>query len=161
MRSAFRNLQPSHRADRVATGGSNGSFSSLFDSLGGYSSGYTTGSSSSYSGSQDEISALLNAFLGGGYGSISGLTGSNTGYLSGRSMSTEDTVEYISENFFGSASLVWNQDSDGSYKMSLSEDQWSLVHELDLNMFYDDGQGYVDLGLDNIYSFDEDGEPCG
>ena len=41
--------------------------------------------------------------------------------------------------------------------MSLSEDQWSLVHELDLNMFYDDGQGYVDLGLDNIYSFDENG----
>ena len=142
---------------QVATGGSNGSFSSLFDSLGGYSSGYTTGSSSSYSGSQDEISALLNAFLGGGYGSISGLTGSNTGYLSGRSMSTEDTVEYISDNFFGSASLVWNETSDGGYTMSLSEDQWSLVHELDLNMFYDDGQGYVDLGLDNIYSFDENG----
>lgn len=142
---------------QVATGGSNGSFSSLFDSLGGYSSGYTTGSSSSYSGSQDEISALLNAFLGGGYGSISGLTGSNTNYLSGRSMSTEDTVEYISDNFFGSASLVWNQDSEGNYTMSLSEDQWSLVHELDLNMFYDDGQGYVDLGLDNIYSFDENG----
>ena len=142
---------------QVATGGSNGSFSSLFDSLGGYSSGYTTGSSSSYSGSQDEISALLNAFLGGGYGSISGLTGSNTGYLSGRSMSTEDTVEYISDNFFGSASLVWNENSDGGYTMSLSEDQWSLVHELDLNMFYDDGQGYVDLGLDNIYSFDENG----
>ena len=142
---------------QAATGGSNGSFSSLFDSLGGYSSGYTTGSSSSYSGSQDEISALLNAFLGGGYGSISGLTGSNTGYLSGRSLSTEDTVEYISDNFFGSASLVWNQDSEGNYTMSLSEDQWSLVHELDLNMFYDDGQGYVDLGLDNIYSFDENG----
>ena len=22
------------------------------------------------------------------------------------------------------------------------------------NMFYDDGEGYIDLGLDNIYSFD-------
>ena len=142
---------------QVATGGSNGSFSSLFDSLGGYSSGYTTGSSSSYSGSSDEISALLNAFLGGGYGSVSGLSGSNTNFFSGRSMSTEDTVEYISNNFFGSASLVWNQNEAGEYKMSLSEEQWSLVHELDLNMFYDDGEGYVDLGLDNIYSFDDEG----
>lgn len=72
-------------------------------------------------------------------------------------MSTEDTVEYISNNFFGSASLVWNQNEAGEYKMSLSEEQWSLVHELDLNMFYDDGEGYVDLGLDNIYSFDDEG----
>ena len=24
-------------------------------------------------------------------------------------------------------------------------------------MFYDDGEGFIDLGLDNVYEFDEDG----
>ena len=32
-----------------------------------------------------------------------------------------------------------------------------MVHSLDLNMFYDDGEGYIDLGLDNIYYFDDNG----
>ncbi len=141
---------------QVATGGSSGSFGSLFDSLGGYSGGYTQGSSNSYSGSSDEIAALLNAFLGGGYGSVNGLSGSNTNFLTGRAMSTEDTVEYISDNFFGSASLTWNEEA-GEYKMSLSDEQWDLVHELDLNMYYDTGKGYVNLGYDNLFSFDENG----
>ena len=41
--------------------------------------------------------------------------------------------------------------------MSLPESQWELVHKIDMNMFYDDGNGYIDLGLDNIYDFDKDG----
>ena len=31
------------------------------------------------------------------------------------------------------------------------------MHSVDLNMYYDDGEGYVDLGLDNLYSFDDEG----
>ena len=68
-------------------------------------------------------------------------------------MSEDDTVQYIADNQLDASSLFWTQDG-GDYKMTLSDAQWDLVHSLDLNMFYDDGAGYIDLGLDNIYSFD-------
>ena len=43
----------------------------------------------------------------------------------------------------------------------MPEDQWDLITKLDYNMFYDDGEGYVDLGLDNVYEFDEEGNLIG
>ena len=53
--------------------------------------------------------------------------------------------------------VVW-EENNGTYTMSLSDAQWEMVHDLDLNMFYDDGSGYIDLGLDNIFTFDDDGK---
>ena len=41
--------------------------------------------------------------------------------------------------------------------LRLDEAQWGLVQELELNLFYDDGEGYIDLGLDNVFTFDEEG----
>ncbi|MDO4616427.1 MAG: clostripain-related cysteine peptidase [Lachnospiraceae bacterium] len=71
----------------------------------------------------------------------------------GRSLSIDDAADYLAENQFDASRLSWNEDGT----LSLSEKQWSLVTDLALNMFYDDGEGYVDLGLDNVYSFDENG----
>ena len=68
-----------------------------------------------------------------------------------------DTAQYLSVNYFDADALEWERLSDGSARMTLSEAQWSLVHELDLNMFYNDGTGYIDLGLDNIFDFDKQG----
>ena len=36
-----------------------------------------------------------------------------------------------------------------------------MVQDLQLNVFYDDGAGYLDLGLDNVYAFDGDGALLG
>ena len=108
-------------------------------------------------GSSDVISQLLGSFLGGGFSSVSGLDSSNTNFLFGRSMSTEDTVEYLSEHYFDPSALVWEEGEDGTAVLKLDEDQWDLVSSIDLNMFYDDGEGYIDLGIDNIYDFDDDG----
>ncbi|MCM1506205.1 MAG: clostripain-related cysteine peptidase [Ruminococcus flavefaciens] len=80
----------------------------------------------------------------------------NIDYMSDTSVSQENINEYISDNFFDTSNLVWEQNENG-YFMSLPESQWKLVHKIDLNMFYDDGNGYIDLGLDNIYEFDGDG----
>ena len=33
--------------------------------------------------------------------------------------------------------------------------------DVDLNMFYDDGEGYIDLGLDNLYDWDDNGNLIG
>ncbi len=148
---AFASMEVSGQA---AAGGSSAAspVGSLFDLLG----------SSSGSSSADAIGDILGTFLGGGSGSgnalgsiIGGLASSN--FLSGRALSTEDTAEYISANYFDDSALRWKQNSNGSYTMSLDEDQWSLVHALDLNMFYDDGDGYIDLGLDNVYDWTDSG----
>ena len=53
--------------------------------------------------------------------------------------------------------LNWTENSDGNQCISLSEDKWELVQGVDMAMFYDDGDGYIDLGLDNIYDFDDEG----
>jgi len=40
----------------------------------------------------------------------------------------------------------------------MSEEQWSLVQQMEMNVFIDDGEGFIDLGLDNVYEFNEDGD---
>lgn len=130
---------------QIAAGGSGSPLSSLFG-LGG---------SSGSSGSSDMIGSLLSSFLGGGGRSITGLDDSNTSFM--QDTDVEDTAEYLSTHYFDASKLVWEKQND-SYTMKLSEDQWSMVHKLDLNMFYDDGEGYIDLGLDNIYDWTEDGD---
>ena len=108
-------------------------------------------------GSGGDTSSLLSSFLGGsGLDMISGLTGSNSSFLSDRALSDEQTDNFISMNHVDESTLSWIQDGSDT-KLTLSEEQWKLIHELDMNMFYDDGKGYVDLGLDNTLTFDDNG----
>ena len=139
-------------AGQAAMGGTNSPFGSLFGSLDGSTHG-SYGSYGSY-GSSELIESLLGSFFGGDFGTIAGLDSGNTGYLAGRALSEEETLSYILDNHFDVTQLVWETDS-GSVVMAISDEQWELIHALDLNMFYDTGSGYADLGLDNIYSFDK------
>ena len=41
--------------------------------------------------------------------------------------------------------------------LSLSQSEWDLIHEINLNVWVDDGEGYIDLGLDPVYNFDDNG----
>ena len=130
---------------QIAAGGSSNPLSSLFGlSLPGGSSG-----------SSDIISSLIGTFLGSSNKSIDGLDSSNTGFMQDQDL--DSVVQYLSENYLDASQLVWKE-TDGRYILELSEEQWSLVHGLDLNMFYADGDGYVDLGIDNVFSFDENGD---
>ena len=108
-------------------------------------------------GGSEMVSELLSAFLGGGFDSVAGLTSGNTGFLSDRAMSDEDLAQYLTDHHFPNEALVWEAGADGRPVLRLSEEQWGLVQSLDLNLFYDDGEGYIDLGLDNVFSFDENG----
>ena len=165
----FASLETSGQA---STGGYSNPYASLFGDLGSYglsgsagSYGYSygsaggsggTGGSYSSSDSADLIGSLLSAFFGGDLGSMSSLYGS-TDYLSGRSMSVEDTAGYIADNLFDPSALVWTENAAGERVIALSEQQWSLVRELELNMFVYDGGGYIDLGRDNVFDWDDDG----
>ena len=143
----FASLQVSGQA---AQGGSGSAYDTLFgDYAGGFSGMDSTGTS-------DLISALLTGFLGGDYSSVSGMSSSGSSFLSDRAFSEEDTLEYLQENHFDATQLAWVTE-DGKEKIKLSDQQWSMVTDLELNTFYDTGKGYADMGLDNVYEFDEAG----
>ena len=131
---------------QIAAGGTGSPLGSLFG-----------GSSSGSSGSADVIGELLGAFLGGSSGrSIDGLDRANTDFMTEDTINDDDAAEYLSLNYFDVNNLVW-EENKGKYTIDLPEEQWALVNSIDLNLFYDDGSGYIDLGLDNMYSF-EDGK---
>ena len=117
---------------QAVSGSSNSPLPSLLGMLGG-NSGVTT----------QDISALLGGLLGG------------------RSLDMEDAEQYITEHRFAEENLSWSTGSDGIPVLRLSEEQWGLVQTLELNLFYDDGEGYIDLGLDAVYEFDDDGALLG
>jgi len=143
---AFASMEVSGQA---ASGGTVSPLPSLMGMLG-------SGLGSSSGGSSEMIGQLLGSFLGGNVGSISGLTGMNTDFLSGRAMDTEEMASYIADNSFDASLLSWEFTESGM-AIVLPEEQWSLVQTLHANMFYDDGEGYIDLGLDNVYEFDDEG----
>ena len=76
--------------------------------------------------------------------------------LSNRSVNIEDTAAYLSENQFDGNALVWTETESGP-AVVIPEEQWDLVQTLHANMFFDDGEGYIDLGLDTVYEFDDNG----
>ena len=115
----------------------------LLESLTGQGGGYTT----SYSAGG--LNDLLGSLYGGG--SSGGSTGSILDLFMGRSMTKESAAEYILENHFDANALVWRNG-----RMSLSREQWSLVDSLALNVLLDDGNGFIDLGMDTVYELDGD-----
>lgn len=136
---AFASMEVSGQA---VSGGTASPLPSLMDLMG----------SSSY-GNAEMIEELLGSFLSGDVSSISGLTGSNTGFLGGRALSDEQTLQYLTENAFDPGNLIWSDNA----RISLPEEQWALVQTLHANLFYDDGEGYIDMGMDTVYDFDEYG----
>ena len=134
-------------AGQVAAGGSQTPLPSLFGELSG---------SGNSDASAEMITQLLTTFLSSDFSSVSGLNSSNTSFL-GKSLDVEQAANYIASNRFDESVLAWTKNSAGEDVISLSEDQWKMVHDLTLNMFYDDGEGYIDLGMDNVFDFDDSG----
>ena len=142
---------------QISAGGASSPMPSLFGALvGGGSAQPASG------GSSDLIMQMLGGMLSGSSNAGSyGFESSMLSFLGGRSLSNEDTAEYISENYFDADNLVWTKNSQGEYVISLSEDQWDLVEDCELNVFFDDGKGYIDLGFDNVFNLDDKGNLIG
>ena len=96
--------------------------------------------------SSDLISGLLGSFLSGG-GSFG---------LSDRDLNTDALAEYLKDNRFDPSELVW-QSYNGAAVLALSENNWKMVHDLSLSVWLDNGSGYIDLGLDNVFDFTPEG----
>lgn len=106
-------------------------------------------------GSGLDIGSLLGSFLGGDFSSIPGLDRSNTGFLR-EGLDPEQAEQYLKEHSFDASNLVWTENSEGEQVIKIPEEQWELINALDLSLFYDDGEGYIDLGMDNVFEFDEE-----
>ena len=63
----------------------------------------------------------------------------------------DDIARFISENHFD-ADLNWKKG-----KIAMTNEQWEMIDELVLNVYVDDGTGYIEMGRDNTYSVDEQG----
>ena len=105
--------------------------------------------------SQDMLSQLLSNLASSAMSSVSGIDQSNAGFLSDRALDSDTMTEYILNNNISDADLVWSEDQNGARRrLTLTQEQWALVQSADKNMFVDDGSGYIDLGLDNVYEFE-------
>ena len=134
-------------AGQVASGGTGSAMPSLFGDM---------SSSSSGTASAEMITQLLTSFLSSDFSSVSGLSSTNTAFL-GKSLDVEKAANYIATRQFDTSNLFWTSNAEDYTCISLPNDQWKLVQDLRLNAFVDDGEGYVDLGLDAIIEFDEEG----
>lgn len=127
--------------------------------LGSLLSNYTGGGQSA--SSQDMVSSILGGLLGGNYNNVSGLSGLAGSFLGGsfgRSLDVDETAEYLWKNRFDKDQLkTWTLFEDGKYGIHLKDEQWDLVQKLELNLFVDDGEGYIDMGLDNVFSINQYG----
>ncbi len=85
--------------------------------------------------------------------------------FSGRSMPDEyswvnteliaDNARAIAANYINPARITPSVNS-GRSVLNLTDDEWSLIQTVELNVFVEDGDGYIDLGLDNTFDWYND-----
>jgi len=145
----FANVEAGGQA--ISTGQSNPFGSLLSGVMGGGSGG--SGIGSSLVGGV--IGSLINnadfgSLLGGGDNESP-----NTDWVDTDEM--EQSADYYEENHIDSSRLELTE-KDGGYVVQLTDKEWDLIQTIELNVFLDDGEGYIDLGLDNVFDFDADGD---
>lgn len=69
----------------------------------------------------------------------------------------ESNASYYDEYDFDDSELEIT-DKGEYYALELSDEDWEVVSSITCQVFLDDGEGYIDLGNDNYYEFDEDGD---
>ena len=124
-------------------GGYSGSSSPLGSLSGAYSNGYG-GQSAGYSLDASDLAGLLSAF--GGRSMPAEYSWVDTGLIA-------DKAQMIAANYLDPGRIT-ETFKNGRSVLSLSDEEWSLIQSVELNLFVDDGEGYIDLGLDNVFEFD-------
>lgn len=117
------------------------------------SAGGSTGSGGSSSAGADLVSLLASSLRSGAY-AAEGISDDDLAFLDENSVRAAAT--YLTENRLDAADLVVTE-KNGQKVLALTEEQWSLVSTLEMNVFLDDGAGYIDLGLDNLVEYNDSG----
>lgn len=129
-------------AGQTYGGGDTNVFEQVLGSYGSGSSG-SSGSSSGYGSamSSDMLTQMLMQMMGGG------------SFFDG--VSVDRCVDYTTKNSLDTEKLNWVQNSKGQKVLPLEDADWELVDSALLNVLVDDGEGYIDLGLDTLYEWDD------
>ncbi len=106
----------------------------------------------------DAINQLLDALLSGNV-EISGIDTTSLNFLNNRVLDTNQMSEYITDHQLDTTKLQWTDSS--TPLLRLTKEQWELIQAIALNVYYDDGDGYINLGLDNVFQFDDEGNLIG
>ena len=126
---------------------------SLFGSLLGAGGADTSVYSS---GSADMMSELLGAFLSSSMSDRSIVTGdADSDWIDAELL--ENKAQYLADHSAGFAELALSV-KNGQTVLEMSEEQWAAVRSLEQNVFLDDGEGFLDLGLDNVMEWTDDGD---
>ena len=127
-------------------GGSSGGASPLGALLGAYTGSGGSPSAGSSVGA-NSITQLLSAFAGSGRSLPDHIDWVDTELVA-------DKAAYIAGHYIDPGDIFVTVRSDGKRVLSLTDEQWSLIQSVELNIFVDDGEGFIDLGLDNVFEFD-------
>ena len=123
----IRAFAANEQSGQMTENGTGSPLGSLFGSM--YGTDYASSSGEGYAGYSDALGGLMNALL------------------TGRSHAPGG---------FDTDKLQVTSNDKGQQVFKLSEEDWNEVALVDLNVFVDDGEGFIDLGLDNTYEFDKD-----
>ena len=123
----IRAFAQSEQGGQSTTDGEGSPLGSLFGSL--YGTDYAGSDGESYSGYSDVLGGLM------------------TTLLTGRGPESDDIA---------SNKLKPVDNGKGQKIFKLSEEDWDKIAMVDLSVYADDGEGFIELGLDNTFSFDDD-----
>lgn len=150
---AIRSFATLEASGQIVTGSST---PTIFGLLSG-SSSYNGNDSWNYS-SGDILSLLLGS--SSAPASSSSYGSSLESLLGGNSYDSDLLSQYaalLSDRGTFDASELTVSEVNGNAVLQLSESQWSLIRQITQNVWVDDGLGYIDLGSDNVFSFDDEG----
>ena len=69
-----------------------------------------------------------------------------------KTLDVDKATQYYATHYLDASKLVWNFDGT-NYTMNVASDQWAIIQSIDKNMFLDDGEGYIDMGLDELFDY--------
>ena len=119
--------------------------------LGSLTGGYTNSSGSYSAGNSVDASTiydLLNAFSGRSMPAA--LDWVDTDLVASKALD-------ISENRLDPARITVT-DKNGVPTLVLTDAEWALIETAAVNVFVDDGKGFIDLGYDNYLEYDQDND---
>lgn len=140
---------------QIVTQNSGSSGSSLFDIL--LNDSYYT--NDDYYSNDNYYDLFGSSYGNSGYSGYGYEDSFGSGY---DSWMTDAAIDIMS-SFFRSNNIVKPsslqiQTKNKQKVVSLSDDEWNLIDSVTLNMFVDDGEGYMDLGKDNTFEWNNEGD---
>ncbi len=119
---------------------------------------------SANTGNTDLSSVLLEQILGellrGHPADVPNLANGQAAFLTESGMTAENLRASLDGQLIDPTHFNFIE-KNGKHLLHLSEEEWSKIRRLEMSLFYDDGQGHIDLGRDTGYRFTKEGDLIG